>query len=153
MPASDVPGPAPEQGRARSRPDGASAADRARDLADFAARRHQQETAAAQALVDAFVRDAVAAGLEPEPLRVGSYDGRATYRTPLRGWYLRRTVAIGTEGQFYVLLAPASLAGRFRGVTPVPSDPPLVIGAGGRDGESVDLAVALRRVLDGAGTS
>jgi hypothetical protein len=34
-------------------------------------------------------------------------------------------------------------------VTPAPSDPPLVLGKGGRDGESIDLADALARVLSG----
>jgi hypothetical protein len=87
------------------------------------------------------------------PLRVRSYDGRTAYRTPLEGWYLRRSVAVGVDGQFYVLLGPRSLAARWRGATPAPSDPPLVLGAGARDGESLDLAVALRRVLDGAPTT
>jgi hypothetical protein len=31
-------------------------------------------------------------------------------------------------------------------VVPEPSDPPLVLGAGGKDGESVDLREALDRV-------
>lgn len=151
MTSPDVPGPADPRDRARAHPDGSAApgpASRAEEMAAFAARRQQRETAAAQALVDAFVRDAVAQGLAPVPLRVTSYDGRGSYRTPLQGWYLRRSVAVGTDGRFYVLLAPASLAARFRGVEPEPSDPPLVLGAGGRDGESVDLAVALRAVLD-----
>jgi hypothetical protein len=32
-------------------------------------------------------------------------------------------------------------------VRPEPSDPPLVLGAGGKDGESLDLDVAIARVL------
>ena len=72
-------------------------------------------------------------------------------RTPLQGWYLRRdeTVGVDTAGEFYVLTAPPSLTARFRGVQPVPQDPPLVIGAGGKDGESIDLPDALARVLAG----
>ncbi|WNB84943.1 hypothetical protein [Cellulomonas sp. ATA003] len=58
-------------------------------------------------------------------LAARSYDGRARYRTPLRGWYLRRneSVAVGTDGEFYVLTVPPSLRARFTGVSPEPSDP------------------------------
>lgn len=87
------------------------------------------------------------------PLAARSYDGRARYRTPLRGWYLRRneSVAVGTDGEFYVLTVPPSLRARFTGVSPEPSDPPLVLGKGARDGESIDLADALARALAGDG--
>jgi hypothetical protein len=54
---------------------------------------------------------------------------------------------VDVDGEFYVLTAPSSLTARFRGVTPVPSDPPLVLGAGGKDGESLDLVQALDRAL------
>jgi hypothetical protein len=114
-------------------------------------RQQQAETRQARALVDDFLREVTDRGIAPEPLAARSYDGRWRYRTPLRGWYLRRnqSVAIGTDGQFYVLTAPASLRARFSGVTPAPSDPPLILGKGGRDGESIDLADALARVLAG----
>ncbi len=114
-------------------------------------RQQRAEAAEARAMVAEFVRAATARGLPPTPLAARSYDGRARYRTPLRGWYLRRneSVAIGTDGEFYVLTAPASLRARLSGVTPAPSDPPLVLGKGGRDGESIDLADALARVLSG----
>lgn len=115
-------------------------------------RRRAQESAAARALLADFVERARDRGLEPEALRARSFDGRATYRTPVRGWYLRknRSVAVGTDGAFYVLGVPASLAARVRGATLMPSDPPLVLGKGGRDGESIDLADALALVLDGS---
>jgi hypothetical protein len=93
---------------------------------------------------------ALAEGPAPEPLVVRSFDGRHLYRTPLQGWYLRqdRTLAVDTQGEFYVLRAPSSLRSALRGVRPEPSDPPLVLGAGGKDGESLDLDVAIARVLD-----
>ncbi|GEL95580.1 hypothetical protein [Cellulomonas composti] len=112
-------------------------------------RRQQAESARASALIAEFVRDALAHGPAPEPLRARTFDGRAYYRTPLRGWYLRLdgTVAIDTDARFYVLRTPRSVSGMLRGVTPTPSDPPLVIGAGGKDGESIDLVDALARLV------
>ena len=96
-----------------------------------------------------LVGRALAEGPAPEPLVVRSFDGRHEYRTPLRGWYLRqdRTVGVDTDGEFYVLRAPSSLGALWRGVRPEPSDPPLVLGAGGKDGESIDLDDAIAKVL------
>jgi hypothetical protein len=96
-----------------------------------------------------LVEQALAHGPAPEPLVVRSFDGRHTYRTPLSGWYLRQdhTLAVDTQGEFYVLRAPSSLLATVRGVRPEPSEPPLVLGAGGKDGESLDLDVAIARVL------
>jgi hypothetical protein len=127
--------------------------DAAQTHAEALARQQRAETAQARALVERFVRDATARGIPTTALAARSYDGRARYRTPLHGWYLRRneSVAIGTDGQFYVLTVPASLRARLSGVTPSPSDPPLILGKGGRDGESIDLADALERVLTGTG--
>lgn len=111
--------------------------------------RRQAESARARELIARFVADARDRGVAPEPLHAQGYGGRGRYRTPLQGWYLRRdrTVAVGTDGGFYVLTVPPSLAARLRGVRPEPQDPPLVIGAGGKDGESLDLPVALARAL------
>lgn len=119
--------------------------------AEALARQQRGETAQARALIEQFLVDVADRGIAPTPLSARSYDGRARYRTPLRGWYLRRneSVAIGTDGEFYVLSVPASLRARFAGVTPPPSDPPIILGKGGRDGESIDLADALARVLSG----
>lgn len=117
--------------------------------AEALAARQRAESARARALIEEFLVAVRADGPAPVPLHVRSYDGRARYRTPVQGWYLRRdeTVGVGTDGAFYVLTTPGSLAARFRGVRPAPQDPPLVIGAGGKDGESIDMADALRRVL------
>ena len=111
-------------------------------------RRRAAETARARALIADFLHDVGTHRVEPVPLYARSYDGRHRYRTPLRGWYLRldRNVAIGTDGEYYVLGVPASLRAQLRGTTVVPRDPPLVVGAGGKDGESLDLKDALARV-------
>jgi len=87
------------------------------------------------------VQAAQAQGIPPEPLRARAWGGRTTYRTGIVGWYLKRNGSLGvdTEGNFYVLSAPTSLRARLRGVTLEPSDPPLVVGVGGRDGESMPL--------------
>ncbi len=113
--------------------------------------RQDAEHARADAMLREFARVAAERGLEPEVLQVKGYGGRGTARTPLRGWYLRqdRSAGVSTDGDFYVLTAPLSLVDRVRGVRPAPQKPPLVLGAGGKDGESVDLDVALERLLPG----
>lgn len=59
-----------------------------------------------------------------------------------------RTMAVGTDGELYILSVPRSLAALVRGTSPRPVDePPLVLGAGARDGESIDLDLALTRAL------
>ena len=117
--------------------------------ADALERRRAAESDRARTLIATFVRQARERGVEPTPLRARSYDGRHRYRTHLRGWYLRRdeSVAVGVDGEFYVLSVPASLQAALRGASVPPRDPPLVIGAGGKDGESLDLPIALARAL------
>ncbi len=116
-------------------------------------RRRRAETARACALIADFLPAVQQRGIAPSPLRARSYDRRHRYRTGLRGWYLRRDegVAVGTDGGFYVLTVPSSLRAALRGAQVPPADPPLVLGAGGRDGESIGLDVALARVLEGHG--
>lgn len=113
--------------------------------------RQDVEHARAEAMLARFVAAARAAGLATEPLVVVGYGGRGTARTPLRGWYLRtdRTAAVSDDGGFYVLTAPLSLLDRARGVRPEPKRPPLVLGAGGKDGDSIELSAALDRLLPG----
>ncbi|GAA0810052.1 hypothetical protein [Spirilliplanes yamanashiensis] len=107
------------------------------------------EAAEGRALIADFVRRAAAAGLEPGPLAARALSGGATYRTALRGWYLKsnRSVAVGADGGYYVLSVPPSLRARLRGAAVEPSDPRLVVGAGGGDGESVPLKELLERRL------
>lgn len=126
-----------------------SRAEEAAHRAELAASTERAESAKAQVLIDQFVADAQAAGIAPEPLRATLYSG-ATAKTDKTGWYLRknRSLAIGEDGSYYVLTVPGGLAERFRGVRLRPSPPPLVVGRGGRDGESGDLADFLRWRLE-----
>ena len=112
------------------------------------------EARAAAALLDGFVRRAAERGLAPQPLAARTFDGRSTYRTHVRGWYLKsnRSVAVGADGEYYVLTVPASLRARFAGADLTPSTPRLIVGAGGGDGETVPLAQLLDQRLD-AGAS
>ncbi|WP_026877938.1 hypothetical protein [Jiangella gansuensis] len=112
-------------------------------------RQRDAETAQARRLIADFVTAMTSRGLAPHPLRARSSAG-GTYRTGLTGWYLRRNhaLAVGADGEFYVLDVPARLGGRLRGVTVDPSDPPLHVGRGARDGESMPLGDLLRQRLD-----
>jgi hypothetical protein len=56
-------------------------------------------------------------------------------------------VGVGTDGSFYVLSAPRSASARFTGAVLTPSDPPMELGRGARDGESMPLSDALDRRL------
>lgn len=107
------------------------------------------ESARAQRLVDAFVAEARRRGIAAEPLRARLMDGREA-RTDKAGWYLRRnrSLAIGEDGGYYVLTVPGGLRERLRGVRLDPTPPPLVVGRGGRDGETGDLTFFLDRRLD-----
>jgi len=108
------------------------------------------EAQQAGALIAGFVQRAAERGLPPGPLRARSFDGRSTYKTPVRGWYLKsnRSVAVGADGGYYVLTVPSSLRARFSGAHVSPSLPRLVVGAGGGDGETIPLAQLLERRLD-----
>jgi hypothetical protein len=66
------------------------------------------------------------------------------------GWYLKQneTVAVDVDANFYVLSVQGGLVARFTGTTITPSDPPLVLGLGGRDGESLDMSEAVDRILN-----
>lgn len=121
----------------------------ARIHADRLAATKARETQRARELIQDFLSRAREAGRAAEPLRVSDYSGRGSARTGLTGWYLKsdRSVGIDTDGNFYVLTARLNLADKMRGYRPQPSDPPLVVGAGGRDGESLDLADALANLL------
>jgi hypothetical protein len=112
------------------------------------------EAREAAALIDDFVRRALERGLTPQTLTARSFDGRSTYKTHVRGWYLKsnRSVAVGEDGEYYVLTVPASLRARFTGADVSPSRPRLIVGAGGGDGETVPLAQLLDQRLN-AGVS
>ncbi len=109
-------------------------------------RGREQESARAQVLIDAFVERAARDGLEPEELMARPWSGRGRYRTGVAGWYLRRdrSVGVGRDGGYYVLVVAPVRFGRWRTVPVEPSPPPLVVGQGGRDGDAAALDELLR---------
>jgi len=123
--------------------------------ADRLARAEAAETVRAREQVAGFVARARSAGLPTEELRAVDAAG-TRYRTGVTGWVLRRDgrAGVGEDGAFYLLAVPLSgaekLGARLRGVRLQPSDPPLVWGRGGRDGDSIALQELLDRRL-GAG--
>jgi hypothetical protein len=114
--------------------------------------RRAREAERTAELIKAFVADAAARGIAPIELTAPAHRGRVRYRTGLRGWYLDRhdRLAVDTEGRFYVLTTPNSLRARFTGATVEPRPAPLVVGEGGRDGDSIPLRDLLKRRLDAA---
>ena len=113
------------------------------------ARRKEAETARARAIVGDFVARMMAQSVPPHPLRARVADGRRSYRTKLTGWYVRRNraLAVGVDGEFYILDTPPSLRKWLLGADVMPSDPPLVVGEGARDGESIPLDELLEQRL------
>jgi hypothetical protein len=65
------------------------------------------------------------------------------------GWYLRRdrSVGVGLDGSYYVLVVAPERFGRWRTVRVDPTPPPLQVGQGARDGESVALDTLLEMRL------
>lgn len=120
-------------------------ARRRQELADAALR---NEAVAAQVLIDEFVATAAARGLRPEPLRALLMDGTRV-KSDQVGWYLNKgqTLAIAPDGRFFKLLTTGGRFARFTGVKLSPSMPPMVVGRGGRDGETGDLRDFLERAL------
>jgi hypothetical protein len=126
-----------------------SRAEEAARRAELAAAQARGESREAQKLIDEFVAAAKAKGIPPHPLRAALYGGQSL-KTDKLGWYIRKnqSIAIGEDGSYYVLTVPGGLRERFTGVKLRPSPPPLVIGRGGRDGESGDLADFLKWRLE-----
>ena len=118
-------------------------------------RRREQDSEKAQVLVDRFVARATQAGLATEELTARPWSGRGRYRTGVVGWYLRsdRSVGVGLDGSFYVLVVAPQRFGRWRTVPVEPTPPPLQVGQGARDGESVALDVLLEMRLQSSGSA
>lgn len=126
-----------------------SRAEEAARRVELAAGQERAESLKAQILIDQFVRDARAAGIEPQPIKAVLYSGQ-TVKTDKSGWYLRKnqSLAIGDDGAYYVLTVPGGLKERLTGVKLTASPPPLIVGKGGRDGETGDIAQFLRWRLE-----
>ena len=125
-----------------------SRAEEAARRAELEAASVRAEAAQAQVLIDAFLAEAQARGIEPVPLRATLYSGQSV-KTDKRGWYLRnnQSLAIGDDGAYYILTVPGGLKERIRGVQLKPSLPPLYVGKGGKDGDTGDLREYLDRIL------
>jgi hypothetical protein len=119
----------------------AERAERADYHVEAQRRRGEQESAKAQVLVDRFVAQATQAGLATEELTARPWSGRGRYRTGVVGWYLRRdrSIGVGLDGSYYVLVVAPERFGRWRTVPLEPTPPPLQVGQGARDGESIAL--------------
>lgn len=107
------------------------------------------ESKKAAGFLELFVEEARAKGLSPVPLVVTGYGGKGSAKTNLKGWYLKadRTLAVDTDGNYYILITELPLLSRFRTQTIAPSPPPLILSKGGRDGESMDLTAKLDELL------
>jgi len=125
-------------------------AQRAAYHVEAARRRRAAESAKAQVLLDQFVQEAQERGLATCELVARPWNGRGRYRTGRVGWYLKRDHSIGvdSEGGYHLLVVAPERFGRWRGVSVAPSDPPLQVGEGARDGESAPLAEFLRLRLE-----
>lgn len=104
-------------------------------------RRRAAETAEAREHLAGFVRAMTELDVPPVTLRARVPHSHTTYRTNLTGWYLRRnrSLAVSTDGEFFILDVPASVRARLFGAQLAPTDPPLIVGKGARDGESIPL--------------
>ena len=108
------------------------------------------EAARAKVLIDELIVAARAQGLEPRPLQARTLGGHPV-KTDKVGWYLRNnpSLAIDVDGNYYSMTVPGGLMERLRGVKLTPTLAPMVIGRGGRDGETGDLKEFLAWVLEG----
>lgn len=108
-------------------------------------RARAEQAERARHMVEAFAAQATQRGLHTRPLLARPGEGPPTYRTGLDGWYLNRDGSLGVtpDGRYFVLVTRTSLRARWLGVTLEPAEPPLQVGAGGRDGESIALDVLL----------
>jgi hypothetical protein len=112
-------------------------------------RRRADEATEAARLMAWFAAEANRRGLRRGRLTVQPYDGGGRYRSRLTGWYVdrARSRAVDARGNFYLLSVPPSLRARLFGADPQPQPAPLIVGEGGRDGESVPLRELLTRRL------
>ena len=133
-----------------STPPGDRAAEAAR-RAELAASHERGEALVAQRMIDDFLVRIAEAGIAPVALQARLLGSGRPVRTDAQGWYLKndRSIAVGTGGEYYVLVVPGGWSERVRGVRLKPSLPPLVVSRGGRDGESGDLQFFLDKVVGG----
>ncbi|WP_297745712.1 hypothetical protein [uncultured Tessaracoccus sp.] len=129
---------------------GGDRAEAARIRLQLAEQQARSEALEAQVLIDEFVLQAKQQGLASVPLKATTYSGHKV-KTDKRGWYLRQnhSVAIDEDGGFHHLVVGGGLKERLRGVKLPGTQPTLVVGRGGRDGETGYLREFLQWVLEG----
>ncbi|MGW0433337.1 hypothetical protein ACWDV4_12470 [Micromonospora sp. NPDC003197] len=112
-------------------------------------RRRAEETGRARKLVAWFTRQAQQCGIRPTVLTAVGYNGRTRYRTGLTGWYVdvAHSRAVSVAGDYYLLTVAGGLRARLLGASIQPQEPRLIVGEGGRDGQSVPLRDLLQRRL------
>lgn len=133
----------------------ADQAERAAYHVEAQRRRSAEESAKAQVLIDRFIERATRAGLPTEELTARPRSGSGRYRTGVTGWFLRRdrTVGVDVDGKYYLLNVAPVRFGRWRTVRIDPTPPPLQVGKGARDGESIALDEALEERLQWPGSA
>lgn len=128
-------------------------AEQRRKNAEIKAKKLEEQQAAeseqAAGHLQRFVRAANELEVPPAHLEMRDGQGKRKSRTDKTGWYLKadKSMAVDTDGQFYLLTAPLSIKDMILGSHPESSPPPLVLGKGGRDGEQIDLVDALTKVI------
>lgn len=127
-----------------------SRAEDARRRLELAEQQARREAGEAQVLIDEFVAEARRRGMPTVPLKARTLDGHLV-KTDKRGWYLRQnhSIAIDEDGGYHYLVVPGGFMERIRGVQLPGTQPTLVIGRGGRDGETGYLREFLGWVLEG----
>lgn len=107
------------------------------------------EHQAATKLIEAAIRDYLAAGIKAQRLYAKPYHGKRAVRTNIIGWYLKhdRTIGIDTKANYYILAAPGDLITRLQGAKVQATQAPLEVGRGGKDGELFKLAELLKMRL------
>lgn len=118
-------------------------------------RQRAADTAKARELVQDFVNEMQRRGQRPGLLRARVPGTTTTYRTSIQGWYIRqnRSLGVSVAGDYYILDTARSMRSFIAGVDLEPSDPPIVVGVGARDGESMPLDQLLQRRLTPPSTS
>lgn len=108
------------------------------------------ESLKARQLVEHFGREGVARGSRRTPLRARAYNGHSTYgtRSAAGTSSANGSLAVDGDANFYVMSTATSFRARITGADVAPTDPPLMIGVGARDGESMSLEELLRIRLD-----
>lgn len=112
-------------------------------------RKRASDVAEARGMLAELVAELKRRGVKPERLRARVPGSATSFRTSVDGWYLRqnRSLGVGLDGEYFILDTSGGFRALLMGVDLQPSDPPLRIGVGARDGESILLTELLEQRL------